>query len=332
MRRYFFLLVAASVLLLVGCRTPQTVKDAWKGTRSYYYEYLNTPAKVDMDDKGNVLDHQAALGISIADFDMQLQELERALQNSDQRPDANWVGVMTARFPWLSGIALTDEEGIPHAQIPDSFPKPFDISSLLEADPKQQIKDLRAFVRDDPLGPEIYVGNPVYIGADFRGIITVHFDPRALLARTGDAAQVMIAGPNGILWPGIYDAEATPIAHVDWAERVKSEVYGVERNDLGAFYWVCRYIGNLPLIYAIRVEGDFPINEENMRGLAVANSFALGAIDMSRFAAPAGQDFPEITDPGTPPAEITPDGSNSPLTVPAAPQDERGQDATPLSQ
>ncbi len=284
-----------------------------------------------MDDKGNVLDYLAALGFSIADFDMQLQELERALQNSDQRPDANWVGTMTARFPWLSGLALTDEKGYPHVHIPPSFPKPFDIiSPLLEVDPKQQIKDLRAYIQNDPLGPEIYIGNPVYVGADFKGIITVHFDPRTLLARTGDAAQVVIAGPNGIIWPGIYDAEATPSANLDWAEKVKSEVYGVEENELGAFYWVCRYIGNLPLIYAIRVRGEFPTNEENMRELAVANTFALGVVDMSP---PEGQYSPENADPGIPPAEITPDGSNSPLTAPEdAPRDGLRQEATPLSQ
>lgn len=342
MHRYFFLLVAACVLLLPGCRTPQTVKDAWKGTRSYYYQYLNTPAQLNLDDKGNVLDYQAALGQAIADFDMHLQELERALQNSDRNPDATWVADMTTRFPWLSGVALTDEEGIPRAKIPPNFPKPFTIGNLLEVDPKQQLKDLRAFVQNDPLGPEIYVGNPVYIGADFRGVITVHFDPRTLLARSGDPAHVVLAGPDGILWPGIYDAESTPIASVNWSERVKKSVSGIEKNDLGSFYWVCRYIGNLPLIYAIRIEGEFPLQEENLQGLAVANDFAIGAIDFTQLqSSPAGQPSDsgsgapmqetEYTDPGMPPAEISPDGHNSPLTEPGSMSD-GNQDATPLSE
>ncbi|MCC8193939.1 MAG: hypothetical protein LIP28_04765 [Deltaproteobacteria bacterium] len=332
MHRYFFWLVAACVLSLAGCRTPQTVKDAWKGTRSYYYEYLNTPATLNLDDKGNVRDYQAALGAAIADFDMHIQELERALQNSDQNPDAAWVSALTSRFPWLSGVALTDEDGIARAKIPPEFPKPFDISPLLEVDPKQQIKDLRAYVQEDPLGPEIYVGNPVYVGADFRGVITVHFDPRTLLARTADAAQIMIAGPDGILWPGMYDAEATPMAGVNWGERVRHDISGVERNEAGAFYWICRYVGNLPLIYAIRIQGDFPLREENMQGLAVANSLAIGPIDLSMLQGPAEhQGVPEETDQGTPPAEIAPDGRNSPLQEPADPQ-KTEQDGTPLSE
>ena len=343
MHRYFLLMVAACFLLLPGCRTPQTVKDAWKGTRSYYYEYLNTPAKLDMDDKGNVLDYQAALGFAVSGFDMQLQELERALQNSDQNPDAAWVSGMTVRFPWLSGVALTDEDGIPRAKIPPSFPKPFEIGNLLEVDPKQQLKELRAFVQNDLLGPEVYVGNPVYIGADFRGVIIAHFDPRGLLARTGDAAQVMIAGPDGILWSGMYDAEATPIAAVNWAERVKDDVYGIETNELGSFYWICRYIGNLPLIYAIRIQGEFPIREENMNDLVTANSFSIGPIDLSMLqAAPPEEEMPQqgmlqnMPEEGmgtsTPPQEISPDGQNSPLTEPAPTQDAYEQNTTPLAE
>lgn len=343
MHRYFFLLAAACILVLTGCRTPQTVKDAWKGTRSYYYEYLNTPARLNLDDKGNVKDFQAALGTAISDFDVQLQELERALQNSDQNPDAEWVATMTARFPWLSGVALTDDEGIPRAKIPPNFPKPFEIGNLLDVDPKQQLKDLRAFVQNDPLGPEIYIGNPVYVGADFRGVITVHFDPRTLLARTGDAAQVMIAGPDGIMWPGIYDPAATPIADVNWAERVKSNVSGIERNDLGAFYWICRYIGNLPLVYAIRIEGEFPLQEENMQGLAAANALAIGPVDLSMLVPPSDAEkqgertreatqTPEAFSPGIPPSEISPDGRNSPLAEPVPSGEGSRQGGTPLSE
>ncbi len=331
MHRYFFFLLAASLLVLSGCRTPQTVKDVWKGTRSYYYEYLNTPAKLDMDDRGNVLDYESGLGSAIAEFDMQLQELERVLQNSDRQPDAQWVATMTTRFPWLSGIALTDAEGVPQAKIPAVFPKPFVIGTLLEADPKQQLKDLRAFIQDDPQGPEIYVGNPVYSGADFRGVITVHFDPRVLLARTSDPTQVMLAGPDGIIWPAVYDAAATPIANVNWAEKVKSEVSGIERNELGAFYWICRYIGNLPLIYAIRIQGDFPIHEENLKGLAEANEFAIGAVSLSSMQQPAPEDAVP-SDEGVPPAEITPDGRNSPLEEPGLSRNNDHQDGTPLSE
>lgn len=326
MHRSIFLLILVS-LSLVGCRTPQTVKDAWKGTRSYYYEYMNTPAQLNMDDKGNILDYQTELGAAIGDFDLQLQELEKALENSDRRPDTEWVTAMTTRFPWLSGIALTDEEGIPRAQVPLTFPKSFEIGNLLEVDPKQQLKDLRGFVQMHPLGPEIYIGNPVYVGADFRGVIIMHFDPRVLLARTGDPARVVIAGPDGILWPGMFEVDSLPLANVNWAEKVKKEYAGTVSNETGTFYWISRYVGNLPLIYAVRVKGDFPASDDHMRNLAEANAYAIGRVDFSTMKAPETA----ISEPAEAPVEITPDGRSSPLAAPG-PVMHSGQNATTLSE
>jgi hypothetical protein len=49
----------------------------------------------------------------------------------------------------------------------------------------------------------------------------------------------------------------------------------------GTFYWVTRYLGNLPLIYAVKIEGDFPERIENMAGLSVAASYALGNVSIS---------------------------------------------------
>lgn len=323
MHRFFIpILLVACFMALAGCRTSQTIKDAWKGTRAYYYEYLNTPATLNMDDKGNILDHQAEMGSAIAGFDMQLMQLERVLQNSDRNPDAAWVTSLTTRFPWLSAVALTDDVGDPRAMVPPDFPKGFEIGTLLEVDAKQQIKDLRAFVQEHHLGPEIYIGNPVYVGAEFKGVITVHFDPRALLARAGDPAKIVIAAPGGILWPGLYAAESTPVAGVDWGEEVRKNSCGIVRNDLGAFYWVSRYLGNLPLIYAVRVEGNFPLREENMQGLAQANAFAIGPVNFADMQPPADYE---------PAEEITPDGHNSPLAGPlSAHEGESG--GTPLAE
>lgn len=258
-----------------------------------------------MADKGDIEDYQAALGFAISEYDLQLQELERVLYNSDRNPDMAWVTAITTRFPWLSGVVLTDDLGVPRAKIPPDFPKPFTIGSLLEVDEKQQLKELRAFVQHDPLGPEIYVGNPVYYGADFRGVIVAHFDPRALLARTGDPAHVVIAGPEGVIWPGRYAVESLPLSKVDWSEETRKNHTGVVRNEHGAFYWVSRYLGNLPLVYAIRIQGEFPVRDENLRDLTLANNFAVGPVSFAGMAPPAGT-----------PEEITPDGNLSPLTVP----------------
>ncbi len=310
-------------MLAAGCRPPQTVKNAWKETRSYYNEYLNTPATLNMEDKGDARDYQAVLAAAVSDFDLQLRDLERTLQNSDRNPDPAWVKRVTTRFPWLAGLALTDSEGFPRAQVPPSYAKPFDIGSLTTVDKKQLQKDLRASIQEDPLGPEIYVGNPVYVGSDFKGLIVVHFDPRTLIARTADPANIMIACPKGIIWPGIFDAQSTPVAGVNWGEVVKDKAYGTVSNDKGTFYWVTRYLGNLPLVYAVKVKGDFPKNLENLSALEAATAYALGPVNMvdeqgrSLDSAPArgvpdsGKADGEVGDIGSP--NVAP---NAPLSGP----------------
>ena len=315
MHRVIPLLIIFCSLAPLGCRPSQNVKDAWKGTRSYYYEYLNTPAKLNMKEKGSIRSYQAEMGSAVADFDMSLMELEQVLQNSDRNPDLAWVNSLTARFPWLSAVVLTDSEGYPRAMMPPSHPKGFEIGNLLEVDEKQQLKDLRAHVQEHPMGPELYIGNPVYIGTDFRGVIVVHFDPRALLARVGDPARIVIAAPSGIIWPGLYDAESTPIANIDWGQEVRKNSSGIVRNELGAFYWVSRYLGNLPLIYAVRIEGDFPLQEENMLGLTQANALTVGSINIFDVQPPSASYEPPVT--------ITPDGYNSPLAAPRPSSDGR---------
>jgi hypothetical protein len=304
--RNLIILLSVGVVFLGGCRTPQTVKDAWKGTRSYYNQYLNSPATLDFDDTGDSTDYQKALGEAISEFDLQLVDLERVLQNSDQRPDAAWVSATTGRFPWLSGLALTDEYGTPRALIPPDFPKPFDAAPLTEPDPKQLLKDLRAYVQETPLGPEIYVGNPVYAGEDFRGLIAVHFDPRTLLIRSGDPNRVVIASPKGILWPGLYTIEETPLAGVNWDELVKENASGTLSNAKGSFYWISRYLGNLPLIYAIRIKGEFARQPENLAGLDEASKYAIGQVAFDN----APGEMPPVESSGEAPRTAGPDPRN----------------------
>ncbi len=275
----------AMLVLVTGCRPPQTVKNALKDTRSYYRAYLNTPATLDLDNKGGCEEYEVALGAAVSEFDFQLRELERVLQNSDRNPDPAWVGKITKRFPWLAGVALADNTGEARAKVPVDYPKPFEVTALTKVDTKQHLKDLRAFVQEDPLGPEIYIGNPVYSGSDFKGVVVVHFDPRTLIARTTDPGKFMIASPQGVLWPGLYEPASTPVAAVKWGEVVKDSSYGTISNANGTFYWVARYVGNLPLIYAIKVKGEFPQNTDNLSALTVANDYALGAVNIPGAAA-----------------------------------------------
>lgn len=244
-------LIGILTFAAIGCEKSQTVKDSWKFTTRQYRTYLNTPASVDLDDKGSCEVYEVALGEAVLSMDMELHKLIRAMENSDHNPDQNWVMSMMSRFPWLSGVALVDGSGAMVAQYPEVFAKNFDITPLLEADPKQRPGALRAYAQPDEGGAEIYVANPVFGGAEMRGLIVAHFDIRTLATLSGDPGSFIIASPVGVLWPGNYGGAGTSLGGADWAQLLREKSCGLVGSAGSQFFWTTRYLGNLPLVYAM---------------------------------------------------------------------------------
>lgn len=240
-----------------ACSQSQMVKDSWKFTRRQYTNYLNTPATLDLDDKGSCELYELALGEAVLNIDNELQRLVRAMENSDHNPDQDWVISMMGHFPWLSGVALVDKNGALVAQYPEQFAKPFDVSTLIEPDPKQRPGDLRAYVQMTEAGPEVYVANPVYgAGAEtLRGLIVCYFDPRVLATTTYDPGSFILASPAGVLWPGQY-ASNSVVSGQDWAEILHKKSCGVIGDNKSGFFWTTRYVGNLPIVYAMPVSAN----------------------------------------------------------------------------
>lgn len=117
---------------------------------------------------------------------------------------------------------------------------------------------LRGDVQNTPLGPEIMLAAPLYDGVDFLGIVVAYFDMRALMQYSGNPENLVILSPHALLWPGKYDFAATPLAGVNWAETVAKSSSGTCTNATGTFYYMVRYLGNLPLVFAVAESGTFP--------------------------------------------------------------------------
>ena len=251
MQRLFFLsLILVTLAGSFGCSKSQTVKDSWKFTTRQYRTYLNTPATLDMEDNGNCELYELALGEAVLTVDGELQKLIRAMENSDHNPDQAWVMSMMGRFPWLSGVALVDASGKLVAQYPELFAKEFDAKPLMEPDPKQRLGALRAYVQKSPAGPEVYVANPVFGGDEMRGLIVVYFDPKALVTTSPDPGSFAIASPAGVVWPGGF-GEGSIVAAQNWETLLKQKSCGLIGPKGSDFYWTTRYLGNLPLVYAV---------------------------------------------------------------------------------
>ena len=251
MKRLVLFCLVFSLVPLSGCG--QIAKDSWKFTKRQYQTYLNVPAELDYDDDGSCEIYEVALGEAMLDVDGALLKLIRAMENSDRGPDQAWAASMMQRFPWLSGVALTDQTGTAMARFPEEFAKEFSVTPLLEPDPKQPRSALRAYVQTGAMGPEIYVAAPVYVGEEFRGLVVAFFDPRALMSLSTDPGNVMLASPYGVVWPGRFSAESTPVGQNDWADVLTRKSCGTVGSGDGKFYWTTRYVGNMPLVYAFPV-------------------------------------------------------------------------------
>ncbi len=249
MKRLVLFCLILSLVPLAGCSGNQTLRDSWKYTKRQYRTYLNVPAELDYEDTGSCELYELGLGDAMLEVDTALLKLTRVMENSDRGPDQAWVMHMMQQFPWLTGVALADQTGEVMARYPEYFMKDFSVAPLLEPDPKQRRSALRAYVQESPMGPEVYLANPVYVGEEFRGLVVVYFDPRALMALSKDPGSVMMASPSGVLWSGRFTG-GTPVNSTDWAEVLRHKSCGLVGEGGNEFYWTTRYLGNLPLVYA----------------------------------------------------------------------------------
>lgn len=243
---------------LAGCGSWQPVKNVWKGTKGLWYTYVSPPASVDYEDKGDLPEAAKTLSQGLMGIDMELGKLERAMQNADRPPTQEWLNNLFATFPWLNGFAGVKYDGqILGQQPPDSL-KQLDFIPLLYEDKKQNSRALRCDVQPGPLGPEIMLAAPLYDGVDFLGIVVAYFDMRSLMHFSPNANDIVALTPGALLWPGKYQFGATPLAATDWSKVTRESTAGTCSNSTGSFFYMVRYLGNLPLVFAVPSKGSFP--------------------------------------------------------------------------
>ena len=247
-------LLAGSLVALGGC---SSLDDSWKSTKEFYRTYINAPATINYEEQGTLSDAEVALASRMVGIDIQLEQLERFLQNADRPPSPEVVSVFFQRFPWISGLAAVDTSGVVLAQEPAYSMKQLDFSALVAQEARKgEMRGIRGLVEETALGAEVLAGVPVYADADLKGFFVAHFDMRALLSYTSGADDLIVVSPQGVLWSGRFSVENTPLAGQDWASLAKKSTQGVLSNAEGEFIWISRYIGKQPLIFATPVKGQ----------------------------------------------------------------------------
>ena len=244
--------------MVAGCSSYQPTKNVWKGTKDVWYTYVSPPASVDYGEKGDLSPRALALTNCMMGLDVELGRFERTMINADKPPTRQWMDSLFAAHPWLDGFAGVKYDGTLLGQEPANPLKQLDFIPLLYEDKKQGSRALRAGVQQTPMGPEVMLAAPLYDGVDFLGIVVAYFDMRNLVQYSGNPQDMVILSPQALLWPGKYDYAATPLASVNWEEAVTKSSSGTCTNATGSFYYMVRYLGNLPLVFAVAESGTFP--------------------------------------------------------------------------
>ena len=258
-RKYVCLAMAGLFSLsIAGCSSYQTTKDIWKGTKGLWYTYASPPASVDYSDKGDLPVAAVRLSQSMLGIDVELEKFQRVMLNADRPPTHEWISNFLSTFPWVNGLAGVKYDGTILGQEPETALKELDYIPLLYEDKKQKRNALRGDVQNTPLGPEVLLAAPLYESSDFLGIVVAHFDMRSLASYSQSPERLIILAPQALLWPGEYDFAQTPLAGQDWAKICRESTQGTCQNSLGKFLYQVRYLGNIPLVFAVAEKDDFP--------------------------------------------------------------------------
>lgn len=319
----------AFALVLAGCK--QDAKNYWKDTRKLYREYVNTPATLDNNQELDVMPVESKIATVFTPMDEQLEQMRRVLDNQDTFPSDEWIAGFLERFPWVSGVAVVDADGAVLLQQPELAIKPYNFTPLLETVASRPVHAMRGYAEANPMGPEFYLANPMIAGRDISALLVAHFDVRNLLAYCPSPGDVVVLNSTGVLWPGKYAYDQTPLAQVNWEEEIKSDVLGEVEDDRGSFLWLARYLGGAPIVYAASVD-EYPEDPANMAGLAawfetreaLRNAPAIDATEVDPIALAARNDVQEDvvieSEPvsaGSAPASVTPGLHDQPTRSPS---------------
>lgn len=237
----------ALILPLSGCGVKDT--QTFKSTRRLYYTYVNTPAKLDLEDPASLGNADRRLAARLMNIDAQLTALERSLDALSGAPDQAVADGLMRRFPWLSTLVMVDSFGNILASMPTIPLKNLQFEPLLEVAPKAGLRDLRVDVQDTPLGPEVLVARPFQSGGELKMLLVATFDFRALLPYVTMPDDLIVLTPDILLWSGDLYYSETSLAGVDWKGKLSKDSWGATSGP-GKMVWLTRYLGRVPLVFA----------------------------------------------------------------------------------
>ena len=260
-------LLAAMLTSGAACSSYQPTKNVWKGTKDLWYEYVSPPASIDYSETGKLTAQGQALVDGMMGVDIELAKLERLMTNADRPPTRGWLNGFFNEVPWVDGFTGLRADGtVLGTEVPAGKPQvTVDYVPLLYEPAKQSTRALRGDMQQTTIGPVVVLAAPLYDGIDFLGVVATYFRISSIIDRVKKPDSVVVFTPHGLLWSP-YEYGATPMAGIDWNQSVTKASSGVVSNERGSFVYQVRWLGNLPLIFAVADKGDFPKSTGSLAG------------------------------------------------------------------
>ncbi len=237
-------LLAACMALLLALSACAQAKSYWRTTRTT----ISPDPEVDLANYNFDNPSERKLASLLTPVDAQLTGLMRFIETQDYLPEQDWLDLVMLRFPWLNGILVSDSEGRTLAQRPTSDTRRYDVSSLIGNSTDWRTVKYRTAVAYADLGPEMYIGRPYFENTEWKGLVVVHFDPRALLNACPRPNQLVIVHPGHAVWTDA-PVDRQAVLNLPWTDMLASDVSGKLTLDGKPYTWFARFVADQQIVY-----------------------------------------------------------------------------------
>ncbi len=229
--------------------------SAWHGAKDFYNTFIDPPVKYKMDDGSDLSNTEELLATNLMKVGEELRAFENVLAVLELPPTSTAIDELFLTFPWVDGIALINADGFVTGALPAAYPNYLDFTSLLLYPEWQDKRATRVISQISYDTHTTLVGIPVYdnVGA-LLGVFIVYFNTEKFFEYMELSPYVFVMAGNDPVWFGSHEIENTPLANVDFEDKVTSKAHGKVSNSFGKAEWINYYFYSYPFIFAVMQE------------------------------------------------------------------------------
>ena len=235
-----------AVLIFSGCNPWETTKRV--------YQNRGFPVHIDLQDETDLDEDEKKLAKALLETDRRIEQLRRSMDRLTQPPAEDWMLHQLRTMPWINGLQALSPSGDPLARFPENPVKKVDLAAIHQLVVDTASDTMRLAPQKTEFGPEVCLVKPFFDRRTYRGCLLAHFDLRSLLSEQAPAEDIIVFVPDELLWTGSNEALAQRLIKHNWEALLQNDYQGKIRLQGHSVYWLVRFIGADPLIYAVETE------------------------------------------------------------------------------